>query len=53
MKSQLFVCEVCEVSASESLRSKSWDEMCVYCNESMLIANLEMVQLQIKLVEMD
>ena len=47
------ICENCEISASENLRSKSWEELCVYCNESMLIANLEMVQLQIKLIEMD
>ena len=46
-----FICEVCE--SNENPQSKSWDELCVYCNESMLIANLEMVQLQIKLIEMD
>jgi hypothetical protein len=48
-----FICEHCEISAGENFRSKSWEELCVYCNESMLIANLEIVQLQIKQIEMD
>lgn len=45
-----FICEVCETS--ENPQSKMWEDMCVYCNETMLIANLEMVQLQIKLMEL-
>jgi hypothetical protein len=43
-----FICEVCEVSAGESLRSEQWEEMCIYCNEMCLIANLEMIRQQIK-----
>jgi hypothetical protein len=43
-----FICEVCEVSASENLRSEQWEEMCIYCNEMCLITNLELIRNQIK-----
>ena len=41
-----FICEICE--STENPQSEQWEEMCVYCNENCLIANLEMIRNQIK-----
>ncbi len=41
-----FICDVCE--SSESPQSEQWDEMCMYCNERFLMANLDMIRNQIK-----
>lgn len=41
-----FECEICE--SKENPQSEQWEEMCVYCNENCLIANLEMLEIQIR-----
>jgi hypothetical protein len=41
-----FICEVCE--STENPQSEQWEEMCIYCNENALIANLEMLEIQIR-----
>jgi hypothetical protein len=41
-----FICEHCE--STENPQSEMWEELCVYCNETMLIANLENIREQIK-----
>jgi hypothetical protein len=41
-----FECEICE--SKENPQSDQWEEMCIYCNENALIANLEMLEIQIR-----
>ena len=40
-----FICEICE--STENPQSAQWEEMCIYCNENCLIANLEEIRNQI------
>ena len=44
-----FVCEMCE--SKENPQSKMWEEFCIYCNETLLIADLEVIRSQIKYYE--
>ncbi len=44
-----FECEMCE--SNENPQSEHWAEMCVYCNEMCLLANLEELRNQIKKYE--
>ena len=44
-----FVCEMCESNANP--QSKMWEEFCIYCNETLLIADLEVIRNQIKYYE--
>ena len=41
-----FECEMCE--SKENPRSNMWDEVCLYCNEMMLVANLDNIRNEIK-----
>jgi hypothetical protein len=44
-----FICDMCGLNQPQSMQ---WEEMCVYCNENCLLANLEMLRNQIKDIEM-
>ena len=46
-----FICDVCETDFAP--QSTMWEEMCVYCNEMCLVANLEVIRNEIREHELD
>jgi hypothetical protein len=41
-----FICDMCETDVNP--QSTMWDELCVYCNEMCLVANLEVIRNEIR-----
>jgi hypothetical protein len=46
MATSNFICEMCETDLNP--RSPMWEEMCIYCNEMCLEANLDNIRSAIK-----
>ena len=46
-----FICDMCETD--ENPQSDMWEELCIYCNETCLVASLETIRNDIREHELD